>query len=667
MELNESTRLWRDYQRGKEYQDRMGLTRKIPLYVRFYEGDQWPKVTDDTKNFPRPVVNIVKMICRNKKAAILSTPVRIRYHSDDTTANVKKFNDFSDYIVKEIGLERIYKTSIKDGSVKGTYCRHFYWDAEAVGKGGSYAGALRCECIDMLHVFVADPTEVDEQKQKWILIVSREDVEAVRQSADPDVDVDLIVADEADARYRGQIEQENDGTVTVLTRYFKKNGEVYCEKGTQAVVFKRPFPIAPDVEAARRSMRGESEEAPEDMDAPNNALPDDAREAEPKRPRMPLYPIVIGQYDEREGSIYGIGEAEGLISNQREINFGIAMSLLNAQTNAWGKYVVEKDALGDQVITNEPGQTLTDYSGTGNGIRVLPPPPLSSHPMALVEGVTAFTRSVSGATEVMTGETVGANMSGAAIAQLQSQARMPVVDLRDMHWLSVEKDGLILAEFYKNFYEGQSYAFEDPEAEGNKRQIGTFSSSEYRGTEFSVVVEATSGTNASTAGDITALDMLLARGLIDVETYINAYPSDAISNKEELLAGLRAAAKSEKAQMAAKLADYEAKLTEASELLARQNETVESVTSVISENKNLKALLAATYTESMQKLSAMSEEARAAKAERDEVLSDARDFAAELQARMRGGGTNVLPQMQNGAPPPRAVGGADLSLPQPTM
>lgn len=658
MELDESTRLWRDYQRGKDYQDRMGLTSKIPLYVRFYEGDQWPRATEETKNFPRPVINIVKFVCRSKKAAILSGPFRLRYHSDRPGVNVKKFNDFADYAARRIKLERKYKTMVKDGGVKGTYCIHFYYDAEALGGIGDYFGGLGCECLDMLHVFVADPTEIDEQKQKWILIVSREDVEAVRRKADPDVDTDLIVADEPDARYKGKLEQENDGTVTVLTRYFRKDGEVFVEKGTQSVVFSKPHPIAPDVEGELRALRGEV------MDAPNDSLPDEARRARPKRARMPLYPIVIGQYDEREGSIYGMGEAEGLIANQREINFEIAMSHLNAQTNAWGKYVADKNALGDQVITNEPGQTLIDYSGTGNGIRVLPAQPLSSHPMALAEGLILLSRSMSGATEVMTGETVGANMSGQAIALLQSQARMPVADLRDMFKLSVERCGMILAQFFKNYYTAEEYVYEDPEVEGeDKRRMGTFSSLEYRDVDFSVVVEATAGTNASSAGDIALLDTLLARNLIGAEDYINAYPSDAISNKEELLVGLRAAAESERAQMAAKIAEYEARLAEASELLAKQNKTVESVVSVIGENKSIKALLASLYTESAQKLSAMTEKVRSVEAERNEFYADASEFAAELQKRM-GGERGVLPQMQNGAPSPGTERAPSVRVPE---
>jgi hypothetical protein len=654
-----STRLWEDYERGKEYQDTVGLTRRIPLLVRFYEGDQWPRATERTKNFPRPVVNFVESICNSKKAAILTTPVRIRYHSDRSDVNVERFNAFSDYMTKEIGLERVYKDAMKDACVKGTYFMHFYWDAEAIGKSGGYTGALRAECIDPLHFFVADPTERDEQKQKWILIVSREDVEAVKASADEGVR-DEIVPDEPDARYEHTKEQKSDGTVTVLTRYFRQNGEVFCEKATKTVVFKKPFSIAPDVKKAMRALAGE--------DAPNNALPDEPTADAPARKRAPLYPIVIGQYKAREGSIYGISEAEGIIPNQREINFSIAMSLLNNQVNAWGKYVVDKGALGDQTITNEPGQVLVDHSGTGSGIRVLAAQPLSSQPMAMVDALSQLTRWSSGATEVMTGEAIGANMSGDAIALLQSQAKQPISDLRDAFWLSVERGSKVLAQFYKLFYEREEYFIDSLGEDGKKQRRGDlFSSSEYEGVDFSVVVEATTGTNSSSAGDIAMLNFLLSHNLIDAVTYINAYPSDAISNKEELLKGVQKAAEGEKAALEAKISEYEAQLAEAAELIAKQNETVSSVVSVINENKNMQVLLASLYAESTQKLSQMSEHVRESDARYAEARSDAELFVSELQKRMTGGGRGVLPHLQNGAQAQSAGGIPHADLPEQAM
>ena len=58
------TLLWERYRKGREYQAAQRLTTLLPRYVDFYEGRQWPPATRSTKDLPRPVVNIIKMICR---------------------------------------------------------------------------------------------------------------------------------------------------------------------------------------------------------------------------------------------------------------------------------------------------------------------------------------------------------------------------------------------------------------------------------------------------------------------------------------------------------------------------------------------------------------------------------------------------------------------------
>ena len=55
------TSLWQDYQNGLNYQSSSGLAKNLPTFVKFYEGKQWAAATENTKNLPRPVINIVKM------------------------------------------------------------------------------------------------------------------------------------------------------------------------------------------------------------------------------------------------------------------------------------------------------------------------------------------------------------------------------------------------------------------------------------------------------------------------------------------------------------------------------------------------------------------------------------------------------------------------------
>ena len=646
---SEVTSLWDDYQRGLSYQASSGLSKNIPKFVKFFEGDQWAPPTKNTKNLPRPVVNIIKMICRNKKSAILSTPVKIIYQAEDDAVDVEKFNRFGCYIQKELGQESLDKKAIDDAVKKGAYFYHYYWDSEAKGKDGSAEGGLRCEIIDILNIFFADPTQTDEQKQEWILIASRENIESVRAKCDKDVDPESIKGDEADSKY-DVIEQEGDELCTVLTKYFRKDGEVFCEIATKSVIVRKAFPITPDLQAARDELGYISE------DAPNNDLPDssEVKNLIPNTVKAYLYPIVVGNYEIREKSIYGLGEVEGLIPNQKAINFNIAMALLNNQEMAWGKYIVLPGALKGQTITNEPGQVLTDHTNTGNGIKKMSEQSIHSQPMQLVDTLTQLTRVVTGSTEVMTGETLGTGMSGAAIAQLQAQAQQPVEELKETFWLVKEKQGKVLAQFFKLYYADKEFSYTEEmsvdengvpvDNPGNSdiplhteeiRLTDVFDGEEYKQTDFSVVVEATAGTKASAAGDINALDILLGKGAISIKTYVKAYPDDALSNKSELLRSIEADEQSQIKQLSEQLQAAQSEVARLTQLTEEQNSTVEKVVSVIEENRRLQTLIASMYTEARTKLDVANAQIKAGNAKIAETTKDASDFAQHIYGNMQ--------------------------------
>lgn len=638
----ETTDLWEDWRKCQAYQSTLGLSEGIPKYVRFYEGRQWPPPTENTKNLPRPVVNLIKMIVRNKKSALLSSPIRIVYQSEEERDEVEKFNRFAEYIQREMGQEALDKAAIHDGVIKGTYVYHYYWDAEARGMDGIRDGAMRGEMIDPLNIGFSNPEERDEQKQKWILIRSREDVSALRAKCDADVRPEDICTDEAEDPYR-KSEQDGDRFCTVLTRYFRRQGEVYYEKATKNVIINRATPLAPDVHAARCEL------GLEEADAPNNSLPDNAERPTmiSKSVRAPLYPVVVGNYEPREKSIYGLGEVEGLIPNQKAVNFMLAMLLLNAQEVAWGKYVVLPQALRGQVITNTPGQTLVDYSSTGQGIRKMTEQSMQSMPLQLIQTLTQLTRTVTGSGEVMTGETIGSGMSGAAIAQLQSQALLPVQELKEAFWLVKEKQGRVMAQFFKLFYHRKAFRYRDripkTDGEGIVRLSADgrpmteevwfseeFDGSDYEKLNFEVVAEATGGTKASAAGDINVLDVLLSSGKISLRTYLNAYPKDALSNKSEILRGLEADEQDTLRQTQQRLSQTEEQLRQSVAVLEEQQKTVAKIDSLIRENESLRGMLAQLYQESKEKIAAANRIIAAEQSERAESERDAKEFAEVL-------------------------------------
>ena len=311
-----------------------------------------------------------------------------------------------------------------------------------------------------------------------------------------------------------------------------------------------------------------------------------------------------------------------------------------------GKYVVTEDALKGQEITNAPGQVLTDYSKTGGGIKKLEGSNISGTPLQLINTLTDLTRVVTGSTEVMTGEAISANMSGAAIAQLQSQAQQPIESLRDRFWKVKEKQGKVLEQFFKLYYENKDFVYQkqtkirNAEGQIEEQEVNVpdvFNGQEYNGVEFSIIVEATAGTKSSAAGDINLLDNLLSKQMIDRKTYIKSYPKNALNNRTEILKAIEEEEQGQIQQLTQQIQQLTQQLQASQEqvkqdaaIIQQQKEVVDKVVSVIKENNQLRSILATLYAESKAKIEQSNEALRIMNERVKTAEGDATEFAAAL-------------------------------------
>jgi hypothetical protein len=589
---------WQEYQNGYSYQETIGLRKRIAESIKFYEGDQWAKITEKTKTMPRPVVNICKLICRAKQSAILATPAKLVFNSVKNPDMAQKATRFLEYISKEMSINKYDEEAVNEGLTKGTAVYHFYWDTDQNG--------VRCELIDPRNVFVSNPKEHDEQAQKWIIISSREEVSSVKARADKKYLENVSVDTEDDYVE----EQEGTELCTVLTKYYRQDGEVFCELSTQRGIIREPFAISPNINEAL----SEIEEAPDKLSSEIT-----------EGYKAKLFPIVIWSYEKKDNSIYGMSEVETIIPNQKAINFQLAMQLLATENAAWAKYIVKSDALQGQIITNEPGQVIVDHSVQGRGIDRMQGQAPSTMSLELVGTITNLTRMVTGATEVTTGEVMGANMSGAAIAQLQAQAQQPIATLRKRFWDAKERQGKILEQFFRMYYYNKDFYYETEEEKVSE----VFNSSDIANVDLYMAVEATAGTRASVATDLAILDNLLLNKHIGAEEYIEAIPDSVLSDKTRLRNLIRKRKENDLLQAQEIIKQMSQKIEESAGLIERQTSVIANIVPVIQENNRLKASLAQLYKESIDKINAS--EIRA-----QETEADATEFAQVLMEQLNG-------------------------------
>ena len=243
--------------------------------------------------------------------------------------------------------------------------------------------------------------------------------------------------------------------------------------------------------------------------------------------KIKLYPVAAMNWKLRKACFYGIGEVEGLIPNQKLINFMQGMQGFAVQQMGFPKIIVAPGAL-KQPLTNEPGEIITDY--TKGGISYLSPPPFSSAAAQLCNDMIDLTRVVTGTTEVATGESMGANMAASAIIALQNQAQTPVNEIQRHFWRAVKEIGRIWLEFFKTYCSDEREIVVEM---GDEMQGRTFVGSSYANYDFDLQVDVGASSEYSAVLAQATLDKMLDRGDITIDQYIELSDPNVAPFKEK--------------------------------------------------------------------------------------------------------------------------------------
>lgn len=630
----EITEVWKQYDNGRNYLDTVGLSKIIPKCVRYYEGKQWPAVVSGTEHLPRPVINFSKFVSRNKKSNVVNVPVKVAFRAEDGQ-DTEVINDFLEYIFDELKMKSVDKRALSDGVKKGTYVYHFYWDNSKEGKDGQISGGVNVELIEPLNIYFSNPNEIDEQKQKWIIISSREELSAVKAIAKENkMDEDAITGDILESRYN-EFEQEGTEYVTLLTKYYKVDGEVYFLKATKNHIIQDGKPLN-----YKRLVNKKK------VDEADTGTADDPSKAKNQvvNHKFNLFPIVVGNWEERDKSIYGISEVEEQLPNQDLINRSFAYQGNALRTQSLDGWIVKSGALNGQVITNAPGEVLTDYTqGSESGIKKKP---INNIPADSINFANVFMenlRTVTGATEVMSGETMGSNMSGTAIAALQSQSLQPMEEYKQRFWSVKEKQALVLMCFFRIFYERTDFQIEDivPDKDKpnvfNKAKIQkTFDPSMVQGHKYDVVAIAGQGTAYSELSELSIYQSLLEKQAITVDEFIELAPDKLLPNKKELIKKRQLANQQQALVLTQQLQQKDQQLLEAAEIITEQSKVINDVKSIVADNNSLRSSLAEVQKTLIQVMSAADTMLKQKDAEKGQILAEASKFAEETLANQQG-------------------------------
>lgn len=512
---NLASELEQQYKEGLSYKRRMGFLSKWPQYERFKAGDQWPATAKGTENMPRPVFNIIKMIETHKVANVMSEQIKMIYSRqeiDETTEEQEDVGDlfsrFSEATWERLKQDELNEEGLDIAANTGTGIWHYVWDNSIAG-GDLYPfiGDMQGEILDPINVFFGNPQQRNVQKQPYIIISSREPVKNIREFARANgMSKEMVLQIKPDKETQDEgydaakVELNDNGKVTVLTRYWKGKDKVtgrfkvFQCKVASGLTIRKPF----DTE-------------------------------------LTLYPIAVMQWERRKKSIFGVGDTEGLIPNQKAINLLVAMQILAVQLTGWPKLVYKSNAIDPWKVTNAPGEMIEDRSplGQGDGVKYLTPGTINTQAANLVDAILGYTRQMTGADEAATGSAPSADLNATAIMLLQKAAAIPIESIKRRFYRLIEDIGRIWEDFWKVKYNiERQVMLKDEDGESYPEM---FNGSQYQGTELNLKIDVGPSSTYSESLMLSSLDKALDRGDINYEQYLKYAPRTVVPFRDRLM------------------------------------------------------------------------------------------------------------------------------------
>lgn len=500
----------------ESYQSKTMLIDNIDENDAFYNGDQWGEY-DPSDGFPRIVMNIVKKGADQIASKINGTPLYLSYSafgSDGTDSNVdcKALSQFDQFVLntRSVSDRTFGHQSAVNGEVRGTEITYVRWDEDDESVKGIYRGGLAYEHIDPRHFAVANPMVPDIQKQEWVMFWSDVPVGYAKKVIDKEEDL----TEEEKSERKRMIARENrsrkddinrfkdiepTALTRVYTRFFRIGGEVCYMCSTQSAdLFAYPKPLSSIVKKdyAKKAQEEYDERLKElgkwvesddydfktqpdlSIDYEDVAIGDYSREAQTeggyreRKERFSLYPFAVYCPNPMNNSIFGYSLAHSMIKIQKGINFSYSMVMQCAQNNAFSKVIAKDGALRNQLITNEPGQILTDYTDgvNGFGIKFAESQPLPSDLTRFGMELAQQTAKTYGFGDVMSGEISNQDLSGWAVQQMVKQANSPIEQQQQLFWAYKKDLAYIRVMFYKHYIDETFYSWEYSDSEMEEQE-----------------------------------------------------------------------------------------------------------------------------------------------------------------------------------------------------
>ena len=482
--------IWKQYEDGVSYNQRMELYEQVKKNENFYIGKQWEGLNAPDLN--KPVINVLKRVVSYFISMIVSDDVGVSFSpflpSKEEERNAQILSKAIDEVVELADIRSKSREIIRDAAVTGEGYLHFYFNPE---KGIN--GQICAEIIPNINIIFGNPYSDDLQAQPHILIVMRKTVEKIKRELERNNQkAEETITEDSDPNQYDISGAGQDGLVTVIRKMWKENGKVYAVETTKDRIIRPEWVVGYE-----------------------------------------NYPLACMRWEKIKNSYHGQSAISALIPNQISINQLFAMSIHSVKSTAFPKIVFDRTKISSW--SNKVGQAIGVTGNPNDAIfSGFKGPDMSGQVVDLIERLTQKTLEFMGASDAALGNIRPNNTS--AIIATQKASAMPL-ELQKLEFHRFTEEYIrVLIDMISVDYGIRSVAVEE---EGNT-VVQDFDFSTLQNTNWKMDIEIGTSAYWSEVMQVQTLDNLFTKGIIpDAITYLESIPDSYIRGKAKIMEKLK--------------------------------------------------------------------------------------------------------------------------------